>query len=252
MTPEQKVQQMKDELRAQQKSLVLKEALLEQQTLANIQQSNTDRQIAREQGDTKAAPYWAKVREKANEFVTPSGQAAYVEWSTSVMEMFASACDLSKALIYSNSAGRVLDFIWNKAVSTLDDIGEMYNGQSLGQALEQEVQKRIYKAKDSEIQPLKYSISVDTAGKLTTEFTKNGQPLPLEQQQLVDVGLIAWAEQIHHCQFDDTNQILTDEHGAVMTMDKLNELNQDDEKGLNAFFEGRLGLEISPHPSPAP
>ena len=251
MSNEEKVKQMKATLDAQRKDLMLKQSLLKEKSEENLNKSETDRAILRGKEDTKAAPYWSKVKEEAQDLKTPKAQSSYMEWYTSVMEIFDHVCVLSKALIADNSAGRILDFIWNKSISAIDDIGEKINGTSIGTDLEKGLKSWIYRAKDNEIPPLKYSISVDDAGKLTTEVMKDGQPLPTEQQQLFDVGFIVWAEE-RGCTFDHTNQTLTDENGLIMTMDKLKELNQDDEKGLNAFFEGKFELKISPNPSPRP
>lgn len=255
MSNAEKARQMRATLDAQRKDLELKNSLVEKQLTENFNNSRTEKAIRREKEDTKAAPYWDDVRKKAQSFKKPTAQNSYMEWNTSVMEMFELNFLLSRALIFDNSAGRILDFVWNKGESIVDNFGEKTSGESVGTKKTQQLQSLIHqvthKIKGSPIEPLHYSICFDETGKLTTEVTQGGLPLSPQQQQLFDVGFIVWAEE-RGCTFDYTNQILTDDNGLVMTHEKLKALNQDDDNGLNAFFEGKFELKIAQNPAPRP
>ena len=143
-------------------------------------------------------------------------------------------------------------FIWNESIGQTKvgqriavragDIANLSKKMS-------DILLRVCHLKKEDIPKIIYSIEIDEDGVLTTQVTKDGEPLSLQEQMIFDAGLIAWAEKRGYT-FDEETQILKDIQGLIMTADKLRALNQNNEKGLNAFFEDRLDLEVSSAPRP--
>ena len=237
----------------------LRDALITEMDQDRAQQRENDARIKREKHDVKAAKYWDdgshdqtcnSVASWVRNNVGIKGVNSYIEYSTSIMELCAGYALLNKALAYDNLGERGMKFIW---AHTLEGTtaGQVLEGLAVmpGQLIDKAGDKILRGVGARKSPVLVYSVHIDENGKLTTEVTKNGEPLPNDQQKLFDTGLIAWLK-VRGWDFDGANQTLKDEDNNVMTMEQFSELGKDDENGLTAFFEGRMDVEITQSPRP--
>lgn len=246
---------IKAEIAAQNKDNALYTELLTESATEQAQGRHNRSIIAKELGEKKAAPYWKSLNEQAKKMVKPSEQNSYTEWSTVVMEIFIACDTFVHAGVYDNSGWRALGFVWNETARKGWNltIGNTQIGKSIEANAQQFGSKVLQKVglRETPVQPeLIYSVEFDETGKLSTHVTKNGLPLTQEQQKTFDTGLIAWTT-FHGCTFDPDTQVMTDDEGNLMTMEKLRALNDlSYETGLEAFFKGVHSLEITHAPRP--
>ena len=210
------------------------------------------KQMTREKYDAEAREAWSAVDKWVKENAGIKGQQSYVEYGTSMMDLCAGYQLLNKALAYDNMFERGMKYVWNQTIGSTklgQDIERAaHSAKELpGDLLDQGLRK-IHLKKDK-LPEIVYKVMVDEDGKLMTQVTKNGEPLSPEQKLMFDTGLVAWAE-ARDCTFDPATGILTDENDDIMTPEKFIELNEGDENGLDAYFEGRFNLEVSSAPRP--
>ena len=257
----------------------LRDALIDEMAQERAQQRAIDSQVRREEYDEKAAKYWDDGGNDPTTCVaswvrancgTGKGFESYHDFTSCMMSLCAGYALLNKAMAYDNLGERGMKFIW---AHTLD-------GTTAGQVLEglagmpgQLVDKagdKILRGVGARKSPvLVYSVNIDENGKLTTEATKNGEPLSFErniplgtnsttgkpefisEQMLFDTGLVAWLD-VRGWEFDGATQQIKDknDNNNIMTPEKFAELSQDDENGLTAFFEDRMEVEITQAPRP--
>lgn len=258
----------------------LRDALITEMDQDRAQKREIDSRIKREKHDVKAAKYWDdgshdgscnSVASWVRKNVGIHGVQSYIEYSTSIMELCAGYALLNKALAYDNLGERGMKFIW---AHTLDGTtaGQVLEGlaQMPGQLVDKAGDKILRGVGARKSPVLVYSVHIDENGKLTTEATKNGEPLSFErnipmgttnpetglpecisEQMLFDTGLIAWLD-VRGWEFDGATQKIKDknDNNNIMTPEKFAELSQDDENGLTAFFENRMEVEITQAPRP--
>lgn len=213
----------------------LKDRIIAEQTQLNFAERKQNHQKMLDQAAVKAAPYWHKVVQMANESTTFKGQESYKEYSTSMMTLFGSLMELSKALIYDKTVSRLFTWTWGKMTGSCATLGAL------------DATYETWQSKPKKTPEVKYDVGFDNTGKMSTKATKNGEDLTEEQKIMFDKGLLAWLSQCD-CNFDPNTQIVTDSNGLAMTQDEFDGLNNNRSQSLEAFYKGEFDLDLVPAP----
>jgi|GEM_PF-4270604 len=209
--------------------------------------------------DGRLVSHWDHAKSKFDDFRKPSSQNSYIEWQTTMMEIFEAAYSMSIAMYYNETiptlAGDLYDntvkFAWQKTVgnTVVGKVleGTLYSVKETPRMLGRHALNGIGKLWGKEgpmPERIDYDVSIAEDGTVSTKVLMDGQEVAPEVTMLFDTGLIAWLELKHNCTFDPATQKITDATGQLVTAQKIAELNTDDDNSLNHFFTSREDLDL--------
>ncbi|KTC69370.1 hypothetical protein Lbir_2109 [Legionella birminghamensis] len=197
--------------------------------------------VASEEAWSNAQPYWDDVGKKAEE-LTSRGMDGYTEWTTGASEIANKFMAINIALRVTFENNHPVENLIITLASKAVDFAKI-GAEKLG----------VYTPKPKA--NIDYAVNFDKDGKINIDYRYSSDELPKNDpndpnadpdkdlKKIMDEGFIFWLNAKGYRKEQD-GTVVNNSTGKTMTESDFNDINQDDESGLKAFFEGRFKMDF--------